>query len=108
MIGDGFNDRLALEAAHVGIGLRGGVEAAMASCQLYLADGRCERLAELINGCRCAVATLKRVLAASLLYNVVAVAAVLIGAWGPYVCAVAMPLSSLLTVLACTRARFLR
>jgi len=105
MIGDGLNDRLALDAAHVGIGLRGGMEAVMACCQVYVADQSPRAIPDLLAGARATTRLLRTALWASLGYNLIAVAAVLAGFWGPYVCAVAMPASSLLTIAYLTRSR---
>ena len=108
MIGDGLNDRLALDAAHVGIGLRGGMEAVMACCQVYVADQSPRAIPDLFTGAKATTSLLGRALWASLAYNLIAVVAVLAGIWGPYVCAVAMPVSSVLTILYLTRSRVFR
>ncbi|MDA3959610.1 MAG: heavy metal translocating P-type ATPase [Planctomycetota bacterium] len=108
MIGDGINDRLALDAAHVGIGLRGGMEAVMACCQVYVADPKPDAIPRLLAGSRATTAVLRRALDASIIYNVIAIAAVLAGVWGPYVCAVAMPVSSVLTILYLTQSKYFR
>ena len=96
-IGDGINDAAALSAARIGMGVRGGLESAMSCANIYVADH--EQIHACAWGLAHAARRLRWSLFLSVLYNVVAMAAVVAGWWGPLVCAIAMPLSSLSVIL---------
>ncbi len=99
VIGDGINDAAALARADVAIGLRGGVEAAIASCQVFIARADSwEAVNELMRGAAHARSSIRTILAVSLLYNALGIVLAMIGVWGPYLCAVAMPASSLTAI----------
>ncbi len=109
VVGDGINDAAALARADVAIGLRGGVEAAIGSCQVFIArDDVWEGLQELFAGAADANARVRLVLLVSLLYNAVGMALAMIGVWGPYLCAVAMPASSITAVGLAVAGRYFR
>jgi Cu2+-exporting ATPase len=99
MVGDGVNDAAALARADAGVGLRGGLAAALAACSVYALRDEPAAILELFDGALAVRATLRRCLAVGLAYNFAGAALVLTGAIGPLVCAALMPLGSL-TVLA--------
>jgi Cu2+-exporting ATPase len=98
MIGDGVNDAAALQAARVGIGLRGGLEAGMACSSVFCTRPDLSLVHSFLDGARATTGRLHLALGLSITYNLIGVVAVMVGWWGPYVCAIAMPLSSLSVV----------
>lgn len=95
MVGDGLNDAQALAAADLGIGLRGGLEAAIASCRVFVARADpLTAIGELIDGATATRRRLRTLLTVSFVYNVVGIVLAVGGWWGPVICAIAMPLSS--------------
>ncbi len=102
-VGDGVNDALMLAEADVAVGVSGGLEAALDRCHAF-----CTRPAEagprelwILAGQ--ARRRIDRMLVVSALYNLVAVGGAAAGLFGPLVCAVIMPLSSLTVVILALR-----
>jgi Cu2+-exporting ATPase len=105
MVGDGVNDAAAIARASVGIGVRGGAEACLDACDVYLARPGLAPLVELVDGAERTMRLIRRSLGLSLAYNVVAAGLALAGLMNPLVAAIVMPLSALTVVLASTWTR---
>lgn len=104
MVGDGVNDAAALAGAGVSVAVRGGLAAGLSCADVVVTDEAAP------------LAAVERLLAASdrlrrrervllmltIGYNACAVTAALAGWWGPLVCAIGMPLSSLAAIVLAT------
>jgi P-type Cu2+ transporter len=105
MVGDGVNDAAAMARATVGVGVRGGAEACLAAADVYLARPGLMPLALLTDGARRTLATIRRGLACSLVWNVAGAGLAIAGGVSPLVAAIAMPLSSITVVWIAWRSR---
>ena len=98
MLGDGLNDTAALATADVGIGVRGALEAVLESGSVAIARDDPAAIQHLFAGSRQTRRVIAEAWVWATAYNALAVASVWAGIWGPLVCAIAMPLSSILVI----------
>jgi P-type E1-E2 ATPase len=97
-VGDGINDAAMLAAADVAVGVSGGLEAALDRCHAFCARPDEAGPRELWLGAARTRQAIARMLWISAVYNLLAIAGAAAGLFGPLVCAIAMPLSSLTVV----------
>jgi heavy metal translocating P-type ATPase len=95
MVGDGNNDALAIGAATIGIAVTGGVETALKSSDVYLANQNLNSLVNFLNFANRTNYLIKQALVISIFYNVVAGALALSGIIHPILAAFIMPLNAL-------------
>ena len=99
MVGDGVNDALALQAATVGIGIKGGFEAALSSSDIYMLN---ENLFEIVKLTK-AVKRLKQLLfvlaSFSIMYNLFGITFAILGYVTPLFAAVLMPASAITALI---------
>jgi len=107
MVGDGVNDLAAMGAADVGVAVREGAQAALATADVCLAKAGLSPLVELLDGARRTARTIQVNFAISLAYNLAGAALAVAGLVNPLVAAILMPVSGLtVTAVALRMPRF--
>jgi Cu2+-exporting ATPase len=99
MVGDGVNDAAAMAAASAGIAVSGAAEIAIEAADVYLRSPSIAEVWATAAGAQATLATIRRNLRFSLVYNLLAGGLAVGGLIHPLIAAAVMPLSSL-TVLA--------
>lgn len=105
MVGDGVNDAAAIARAGVGVGMRGGAEACLATADVFLSREGLAPLAELAAGARRTMRVIRLNIAISLVYNLLGAGLAMAGRIDPLVAAILMPVSSIAVVLIAWRSR---
>ncbi len=104
MVGDGVNDAAALAGAGFSVAVRGGLAAGLACADVVVTDEAAPLSA--ITTLLIASERLQQrewmLVVLTVGYNAVAVGAAVAGWWGPLICAIGMPVSSLLALLLAT------
>ncbi len=102
MVGDGANDALALQKAHLGVAMHGGMDLSLKVADVYLSRPDLGAVADLVVLGRETRRVLWRNFALSIAYNLVGGIAALGGWINPLAAAVIMPLSSITVLLSST------
>lgn len=98
MIGDGSNDALALQAASVGIAVKGSTFVNLKAADVYFTREGLDSITNLLKLAQQTKSILFRNLAFALIYNLIGGALALLGYVDPWLAAILMPASSLLIV----------
>lgn len=108
MVGDGVNDAAAMAGATAGIAVAGSAEIAIDVADVYLRSPAIQDIAATIDGARSTLATIRRNLRLSLVYNLTAGTLAVAGVIHPLIAAIVMPLSSLTVLASSLRSRAFR
>jgi Cu2+-exporting ATPase/Cu+-exporting ATPase len=94
MIGDGLNDSAALRAALVGVAVKGSVDVALHSAEVFLLKDDLLALLPLFGMASLSQNQIHRNLRSALIYNVLGGSAAVLGFINPWIAALLMPISS--------------
>ncbi len=108
MVGDGVNDAAAMAAATAGIAVAGSAEIAIETADVYLRSPAIGDIVATVAGARATLATIRRNLRLSLIYNLTAGTLAVAGVIHPLIAALVMPLSSLTVLASSLRSRAFR
>ncbi len=105
MVGDGVNDAAAMAAATAGIAVSGAAEVAIEAADIYLREPAIGTVVDVVRGARDTLATIRRNLRWSLVYNLLAGTLAVTGLIHPLIAAIVMPFSSLTVLASSLRSR---
>jgi Cu2+-exporting ATPase len=108
MIGNGVNDAAAMAAASAGIAVAGSAEIAVETADIYLRSPAIGDIVHTVAGARFTLATIRRNLRLSLVYNLTTGTLAIAGVIHPLIAALVMPLSSLTVLASSLRSRAFR
>jgi P-type E1-E2 ATPase len=100
MIGDGYNDVLALKDAFLSIAAHGGVDSALKSADAFFIQGGLDKLKTLYSIAERSRRQVRINLSFALIYNLIGAVLALFGMINPFVAAVLMPISSCIILVA--------